>query len=438
MVANWEHVGDLSTQTIIHTDTMLAPGQTLSLAEITQGGRILGIELHPANAFTGLNKQVDLKVTWDDEKEPAIYMPVADFFGFAFGEVSMQSLLLGTANNASYCYIPMPFDDNAKVELIYRSPDASISGEPIKIKADIFVSKEKRNLKTEGKLYTYWNRNKNAPLGEPHLFLEGKGKGHYVGTILQTQGLNPGMTIFFEGDDVTTIDGEMRVHGTGSEDYFNGGWYALLDRWDRGISMPLHGSLDYSLPFARTGGFRLFISDKMPFEKHIRHTIEHGPEQNNAPVDYTSVALYYADEPVMQQKVVPSNALTDVYIPKTFMIYPQLMRYSFAGTVKASGSTLQTTTGGGARIDLTELPKGHYKMYADIEKSPEGAEITIWQRQAQVSEPISFYADEKSSKSREYLCDIEIDDFQDTITLRFKRDDERSKIRINRLILERN
>lgn len=438
LIQHWKNVGELDVNTAIHTDTMLAPGQTITLAELTQGGRILGIKLQPAEAFTGLNRQIDLRITWDDEDRPAIYMPVADFFGYAFGNISMQSLLLGTADHTNYCYFPMPFDDHAKVELIYRSPDAPVQSEAIQIKADIFISDEERDPKKEGKFYAYWNRNKDAPLGEPHLFLEGQGKGHYVGTILQAQGLNPGMTIFFEGDDITTIDGEMRVHGTGSEDYFNGGWYALLDRWDRKMSMPLHGSLDYSLPYARTGGYRLFISDKMPFKKEIHHTIEHGPEQSNVPVDYTSVALYYSEGPIAQQKDKPTNALTEFYIPDTFMFYPQLMQYAFAGTVKVDGNTLQSGSGGKVRIDLSELPKGHYTLYADMEKGSEGAEISIWQRQTPVSEPISFYASEKMSKPKEYLCDIDISDFKETITLHFKKDETKSKIHINRLILVRD
>ena len=52
------------------------------------------------------------------------------------------------------------------------------------------------------------------------------------------------MTYFFEGDDSTAIDGEFRIHGTGSEDFFNGGWYAMMDRWDGKLSLPLHGALD--------------------------------------------------------------------------------------------------------------------------------------------------------------------------------------------------
>ncbi|RYY06609.1 MAG: DUF2961 domain-containing protein, partial [Sphingobacteriaceae bacterium] len=265
---NWSALKDASKEVqIIHTDTLLTSGHSISLANLDQGGRIKAIKIRSPQSFSGLNKLVDIKITWDNDSQPGVYMPLADFFGYAFGEPSMQSLLSGNKDGNNYSYFPMPFDKTAKIELVYRSPMANVKAEPLQINADIYVSKEKYNPVKEGKFYACWNNNINAPAGKPHVFLEGKGKGHYVGTILQAQGLQPGMTLFFEGDDATTIDGELRLHGTGSEDYFNGGWYALLDRWDRKMSLPLHGSLDYSLPYARTGGYRLFIADKMPFEK---------------------------------------------------------------------------------------------------------------------------------------------------------------------------
>lgn len=203
------------------------------------------------------------------------------------------------------------------------------------------------------------------------------------------------MTLFFEGDDVTKIDGELRMHGTGSEDYFNGGWYALLDRWDRKMSLPLHGSLDYSLPFARTGGYRLFISDKMPFDKEITHTIEHGPEHNNKPGDYTSIGMYYAGKSITTDQPQPVDEMMKVYIPGTLMVYPQLMQYTIGGAVKIEGNILHTTTGGEVKIDLSEIPAGKYKLYADMEKSPDGGEVMVWQRQKQLTDWISFNAEKE-------------------------------------------
>jgi hypothetical protein len=433
----WNKVDDMGSARAIYTDTLLLAGQSVTLAELDQGGRILGIKLQPADAFKGLNKQIDLKISWDNEKQPAVYMPVADFFGYAYGKESMQSLLLGTRDNVNYCYFPMPFNSKAKIELIYRPFDIHSKDHPIKIKTEVFVSNKKLDSTKEGKFYAFWNADIKTPLGKPHVFLQGFGHGHYVGTILQAQGLNPGMTLFFEGDDVSVIDNEMRIHGTGSEDYFNGGWYALLDRWDKKMSFPLFGSLDYSLPYARTGGYRLFVSDKMPFEKSIYHTIEHGPEKNNIPGNYVSVSLYYARKSINQSQIVPTNSLTKVFIADTFMIYPQLMKYNIEGTVEVSNNRFQSNTGGQLRIDLSDLPTGQYQVFFDIEKSPDGADIFMWQRQRQVSKLFSFYATEKKSLECEYICDINIDEFQNTVTVHFKKDKIKSAAYIKRLILIR-
>ncbi|TKC13035.1 DUF2961 domain-containing protein [Pedobacter polaris] len=407
-------------------------GQTILLSSILKGGRIVGFELDNAKQYESLTKQIDIKITWDNEVEPAIYLPITDFFGYAFGKISMQSLIHGTKENINYCYFPMPFDKAAKIEMIYRT--AGGKNEPLQVSGRIYYLPQVRNPKTEGKFYAYWNKDLQAPIGKPHTFLQGNGSGHYVGTILQAQGLTPGMTLFFEGDDYTAIDGQTTVHGTGSEDYFNGGWYALLDRWDRKMSLPLHGSLDYSLPFSRTGGYRLFLSDKMPFAKSINHTIEHGPENNNKPADYTSVAFYYAPKSIATS-VVPTNKLSKVFLPDTLMVYPQLMNFSFNGNITVDGNNLTARNGGSLRIDLQEIPQGKYKLYLDVETAPNGADIVFWQRQTQVSKAISFYNTTKKFEAKKFICDLDIDEFRNTLTLQFKADKERNNIHIHRLIL---
>jgi len=67
-------------------------------------------------------------------------------------------------------------------------------------------------------------------MGKFYTFLKTAGKGHYVGTGHLAQGLRPGMTLFFEGDDSTRIDGKARMDDTESEDYYNCGWDAIVDR----------------------------------------------------------------------------------------------------------------------------------------------------------------------------------------------------------------
>src|SRR5690606_40263638 len=121
--------------------------------DIRKGCRINGILLYSDNSFVGFRKQVDIRVSYDGDSVPAVYLPVDDYFGYAFGNVSMQSLLLGTENDINYSYLPMPFDKEAKVELIYREPVSGEQAQPIRIQAEVFLGDRKRDPKTEGKFY---------------------------------------------------------------------------------------------------------------------------------------------------------------------------------------------------------------------------------------------------------------------------------------------
>ncbi|HPW63882.1 MAG TPA: DUF2961 domain-containing protein [Cyclobacteriaceae bacterium] len=418
----------------------LVPGETKSVFEVSKGGRILGIELDPVEAFEGLTKNIDLKITWDDEIKPAVYCPVADFFGYAFGTTSMQSLLLGSQDNKNYSYLPMPFDSKAKIELVYRN-----GSEPaVAINARIWYSDKKRVPDQEGKFYAQWNR--VSEKGKPHVLANISGRGHYVGTILQAQGKQAGMTYFFEGDDSTVVDGHMRMHGTGSEDYFNGGWYALMDRWEGKMSLPLHGALDYSLPFCRTGGFRLFITDKISFNKSLLHTIEHGPVGNQFPVDYTSLGLYYSDTPVNEVQQ-PTAQLTNVFLPDTLYLYPQLMDLNVSADLDikttwkyGTGGLSYTLTPGNdswLRVSLKEIPAGTYDLYLDVMKEPFGCEVSLWQRQTLVSDWISTYAGKEERVKEVFACTLDIREFKNTLTFRFKTDIQKTGIIMNRMKLIR-
>jgi len=337
----------------------------------------------------------------------------------------------------------MPFDEGAKIELIYRQGNEN--RDLVNIDYQIFYSEQPRNKEAEGRFYAEWNRNIDPEKGKPHYFLERAGKGHYVGTILQTQGLIAGMTLFFEGDDFTSVDGEPIIHGTGSEDYFNGGWYAFVDTWDTKMSLPLHGALEYSLPMCRTGGYRLFLTDKISFRENIHHTIEHGPVGNAFPVDYTSVALYYCNSLTQKQQQEPTNELAAIYLPDTLVVYPQLMSYNVWNEIHFE-SSWEYNTGGLSyrytvdnesklRIALRDIPHNTYKLYMDITEFDEGCEFSIWQRQSQLSSWIKT-ANKSTTRVEElYVCDIDIRDFRNTLTIRFKTEEKQKKLFLNRIIL---
>lgn len=408
---------DIQTQSISFT---ILPGDIKNLIDLNHGGRIIKFELNPADAFSGRFKDLLVRIQWDDEAAPAVYCPVADFFGYASGVPATQSILLGTDQSENYCFIPMPFDKKAKIELIYEKRD-NLDQPALKIQSNIKYSLIKRNPEHEGKFYTQWKRVIHPSEGKPYVIQESDGKGHHIGTILQARGLKAGMTLFFEGDDSTVVDRKILLHGTGSEDYFNGGWYALPNRWDRSFSLPIHGCLEYSIPMARTGGYRFYLTDKISYRNHILHTIEHGPTGNQYPVDYTSIAYYYSDQP-FDQVMEPEAPLREIYLPDTLIITPDLLKvtvglYNAVSRIDWGEFLFHGEDQSLLVIHLDEIPKGEYQLFLSYLKNQAGCDFSTWQRQKRVSNKKSSLAKNEILVNQEYLGDITLNEQYTSVSI---------------------
>lgn len=425
----------------IDTLVSLQPGQSATIANINDGGRFSGIELSPSVAFESLYKDIDIRMFWDNEIQPAVDCPIADFFGFAFGKPSMQSLLLGSSKGKLYCYFPMPFNKKARIELMYRKR-ADTALFPVQIAAHMSYTAVPQNPQTEGKFYAHWQQIKPAE-GEPFVFVNTKGKGHYVGTILQAQGIQVGMPVFFEGDDSTVIDGKMQLHGTGSEDHFNGGWYALKDRWDGPFSLPLSGALDFSLLFSRTGAYRFYMNDKLSFDKSFYHTIEHGGEHNAVPVLYTGIGFYYGDTPP-ENPQVPQDDNTQVYIPDTLNIFPEFTKLSPGYNMAIETTWDSASTGQSYKMNVNDetllifypdgIPAGHYQVYIDVINQPEGCRFSVWQRQTKLSD----WMDTKAA-ANEWIKNKPVGEMNvkgnSSLTVQFNTDDTHHRFWLSKLML---
>ncbi|MBN2205952.1 MAG: DUF2961 domain-containing protein [Candidatus Aminicenantes bacterium] len=279
----------------------LQPGGSATLFEDAGPGRVLGLRLGPAAAFAGPERDVLLRMYWDGAEEPAVDVPVGDFFGYSFGDPAVRSLFLGTDEDTNYVYLPMPYGRSARIELVSERS----GGPAIDVRAEVAYAAAGKAA-DEGRLYARWRRENPTTPGRPYTYLRTAGRGHVVGVVLQAQGLESGQTGFFEGDERAVIDGEPAVLGTGSEDSYNGGWYDVPGRWETRTSLPLSGCLDYQKPLARTGGYRFLITDAYAFAKSIDYTIEHGPEGNAVPTDYASVVFFYAPDPPPAAEPLPA------------------------------------------------------------------------------------------------------------------------------------
>jgi hypothetical protein len=429
----------------------LKQGDVASIFKDNKGGRILGIEITPKFFLNSKFKDLILKATWDDENVAAIMSPLSDFFGYAFGKPSIQSMLLGVNKTMHYCYLPMPYEKKANLELMYLRNEQNSTKEII---CNVVIYYSELKLKTdEGRLYAKWRREINPEIGKPYTILKTEGQGHYVGTILQAQGLNPGITTFFEGDDECFIDGQLALHGTGSEDYFNGGWYALPDRWDQTYSLPVHGALCYSIPLARTGGYRFYLTDKISFRKSFLLTIEHGPTGNNIPVDYTSVAFYYCDKPPVENNLPSTELLNEIPPPSTMEYWLALLPINAFSSRAIITNERWTDKGknydvlkfsardnGFIKFELEVPAEGEYKLFMSYFKGPECGSFQVNQRQIPINSLITGYSGKNTFIDKDYIGTFFIEEGTNTITVTLKENPDPDKYKsfvLNKIFLEK-
>lgn len=432
----------------------LAAGKSLTIFEFKKAGRIVGLKISPANAFAGKERNIVLKVYYEGETQPSISVPLGDFFGYAWGEPAVKSLLLGTAENTNYSYLPMPFEKAIKIELFSEKSSGAID-----VSAEIKYTDEAKR-KTEGKLFAVWQRENLTTDGKPYTILETNGRGHFVGAILQAQGTEPGsIPEFFEGDDETTIDGELVIRGTGSEDFFNGGWYDVPGRWEDRVSLPLSGSLDFKRYLARTGGYRFFINDAYPFQKSIKQTIEHGPSGNKFPTDYASVAFFYAENRPSNLSLAPL-AERKVNDPQTVVFTPgwttPIHAFSWNNSTlakddnKIGGEDLRhlqfRATGrevfGPHYISfICEMPQaGRYKIYVQAITGPTQGKVQLFKTEVPVGDAADLYSAERRKTAEIQMGELDLSEGANRVMFKIIGKNEQSSglgFDIYRIIFER-
>ncbi len=393
------------------TSGRLEAGKPSTLLDVKQGGRVVGLRLGPARALGGKDRAVLLRMFWDDDPLPAVAAPVSDFFGYSWGEPASRGLILGTNDDVNYLYFPMPFDRSARIELVNEAPDAA----PIDFEAEI-VTADVPRTSDEGRFYAAWHRENPTTPGVPFTFVDIKGRGHIVAALLQAQGFDPGNTEFFEGDDQATLDGQLTVHGTGSEDAFNGGWYDVPGRWDARVSFPFSGSLDYKKHLGRTGAYRFFLGDAYAFRQSARFTIEHGPEENRIPTDYVGVTFLYADRRPEGLPDLPALTARRVIDPARVVFAAgwstPIQAFSFQSATltrkeeKLGEKNIRYLSMRATGEDIfgphflslgCELPQaGRYKVSIEVLKGPEQAVVQLVRNERPVGDRADLYAVEPS------------------------------------------
>jgi hypothetical protein len=256
--------------------------------------------------------------------------------------------------------------------------------------------------------------------------------------MLQAQGFEPGQTGFFEGDDQAIIDGELVAHGTGSEDFFNGGWYNVTDRWMTGVSLPLSGCLDYENPLGRSGGYRFLLTDAYSFRESLRLTIEHGPTGNDTPTDYAAVTYLYAAERPTDAGMLPPSGDRVVVDPARIVFRPgwsvPLDSFSFRDMtvtkrqepvsgevtrylrVHAEGDDVFGPHGIGFRCNLPEA--GTYAVSVGAIVGPDQGTIQIFRNERAEGAAVDLYAPVRAASKPVRLAELEFVEGENVLLLK--------------------
>jgi hypothetical protein len=417
---------------------VLAPNTEQKVFATPSPGRIVGLRFYPAEAMAGKARDLVLRISLDGQP-PAVLCPLGDFFGYAWGTPAMQSLLVGTIGSTNYCYFPMPFASNATISVISERPT------PVEFMAEILHTSVPQ-ANNEAKFYAIWRRENPTQEGRPYTFLEVSGRGHLVGLVLQAQGLESGKTLFFEGDDETSLDGEAVIHGTGSEDFFNGGWYDVPDRWEKRLSFPLSGCLGYAKPLGRTGGYRLFLGDAYAYRQNLLQTIEHSGEKNNIPADYCSVTYLYSERPPQPAVSLPLLKDRQVHDPQE-VIFPAWWQTPIhAWSFDHASLTRKKTKLGDEEVrylsltaegsdwfgphflsPICELPAtGRYAVLIEAVKGPTQGQVQLFQNENPVAEPVDLYAESPGKSGRLRLGELELNEGRNNLMFKLVGKNEKS------------
>lgn len=340
----------------------LAPGGRATLRTLTGPAQIVALELaldpEPSVSARAAFAEARLQITWDDASEPAVDAPLGMFFAHGNGlRPKLRTLLVGNdprrggGSERFYSYFPMPFARTAHIAI--RAGKAPLG----RLRFTIVH----RPFSTDFSQVGYFHaRHTNAgPDTAPLTVLSLTGiAGHYVGLVFV-----PNQGADLEGDPNFYVDGRSTPIsiGTGSEDYFNGGWY-----YDRGsFSRPLHGAIlasDATDGSHRISQYRFHPGDPISFASAFLLTWEMA-------VGAQAVAYYYA-------QAAPLQRMTDAL---HLGMSADEKRHEYAATPRIGGAKLGASAASDAGPPTRRLARGARSTFV-VRIDPNNDGITLRRR----------------------------------------------------------
>ncbi len=258
----------------------LNPGQSVTACDVEWSGQTRRILLAIQNRTQSVFENFWVRIYTDGYPIPDIEGPICSVFGTPLGWRPYQSIVTGSVGDTLYFNQPVVMQQDLKIEFENRTPSPQTFMSCVEL-----VTAEVGPFRLHGQ----YREMEPTRLWENYLIGEFDGPGSYVGTVQDMQQTDNHV---LEGDEMFFIDGEEipSWHGTGTEDYFKGGWY-----WTpQYAQLPLHGCVAYLGDSA--AAYRWHNNDPIPFESHIKCEIEVG-RFNNFSGHYRTTAFAYVEHP---------------------------------------------------------------------------------------------------------------------------------------------
>jgi len=285
-----------------HGQVTVAPGKTAQLADMSGAGLIRCIRIKAQCEDAKFLRRALLLVNVDGEHAPNVYSPLGDFFLDPFGGENAHSLVVGKVSDSYYSYWVMPYAKGATISV----KNEAVS--PLDLTCDVVYEPMKKLPDGMGRFFAWWHRQNPTIDGKLFPILNAEGHGQWCGVSHAMQGGGQGLG-FLEGDEMAWLDGRDNTayNGTGTEDYFCGGWY-----FGATGSAPFYGCgvLDGG---GKCHAYRIQLTDMVPFQKSAVIGIEHG-HGNTVPADYAGVTYWYA-APGTKHGFVPADVVDRVDRP---------------------------------------------------------------------------------------------------------------------------
>ncbi len=254
--------------------------------------------------YQKLNRDVLLRIYWDDESSPSVDVPLVDFFADPDGLQHRVNTALVNKRRGWNAYFPMPFRRSAKIELVYDGPLKP--GKVLQSSMPCYSYVMWRTLKNvpadEGYFHASWRQQKLLLGKQDYVALDAKGKGKFVGWNVTVRSLHHNGYPVDENEKFY-IDAEKNpsIEFQGLEDSFGFSW-GFPPSSDN--SFPLTGYFKF---LNGAAAYRFFRQDAINFDKSLHVAIGFGVHEDPAfridgskpdsVMQFSSTVYWYQTEP---------------------------------------------------------------------------------------------------------------------------------------------